>query len=108
MLKEFRATSTWESSFPWGSGHTAETDPSRRGWRLRGVSSYVAVIGRTGVRGCFTVVPLSGGYDVATHDEIKPEEAFKRLKAGERLVGDAYRQVGTHSGWALELIREFE
>jgi len=109
MLKAFAVSfrQTWDASLPWGNGHTLETDPTKRGWRLRAMSGQLAVIGRTGVPGCLSVVPFDGQYDVAHYDELTPEEAWKRLKAGS-IVADAYQRVGNHSGWALSLIQEIE
>lgn len=116
--KEFKVSHSqrWQSSLPWGNGHTHETDPTRKGWRLKGLE-YVAVMGQTGVAGCVTVVCLTGGYDVGCltdgydvgfHSELKPEEAFRRLKEGEILHADEYRQYPSHGGWALPVIARIE
>jgi len=98
----------WQNTFPWGGGHTHTTDPTKRGWRMKAVSSKLTVIGRTGIPGCMSVLLLSEGFDVAIYDEEKPEDIFRALKDGQRLQADEYKQVGNYSGWALALLQEIE
>lgn len=103
-LKEFRISFRWWDDWA-GGGHTIQTDPTNRGWRcaLLTKGSDVAVLGRRGVPGCFTVQKLSGVLDVAVYDELCPEDLVKRIPPA-----DAYKQVPAIPGWALGLIQEME
>lgn len=111
MFKEFSVSprSQWSASSPWGGGHTTETDPTRKGWRLVASSHQLAVIGQKGVKGCASVMPLSDGrLDVAYHDEAKPEELAARFSKNERVGGDGYLPVDGIPGWGLLVIEEIE
>ena len=107
-LKSF-PLSTWSATSPWGGGHTAETDPTRKGWRLVASSHQLAVIGQKGVKGCASVMPLSDGrFDVAYYDDSKPEEIAARFAKGERVSGDGFTQVTESPGWGLAVIEEID
>lgn len=98
----------WNATFPWGSGHTIETDPTKRGWRMVAISEHLAVIGQKGVPGCISVMPLGRNeLDVAIYDELKPEELDRQLREGT-VYADLFRQTTIHSGWALQFIEEIE
>lgn len=109
MLKEFKISShqMWASTHPFGGGHTIETDPTRRGWRIKS-QGQVAIVGRFGQKGCMSVVTVSGGYDVGTYEDLAPEELSKLFYSGEQVIADGYRTVSEHSGWALPFIHELE
>src|SRR5210317_2169473 len=83
----------WNDTFPWGGGHTTTSDPTKRDWRLKAVSKQLAVISRTGVEGCLSVMIIDNGLDVAFYDEMTLEEVYRRLRSGERLIADEFRQI---------------
>ena len=101
---------TWANSFPWGGGHTLETDPTRRGWRIRAVDADLAVVGRSGNPGCLSVRSSAEGYDVAFYECTPLELAndLKRPVGAREIFACAYRHVGNASGWALPFIQEIE
>lgn len=121
-MQEFTvsAQQSWSATLPWGGGHTVETDPTRRGWRIRAVSHQLAVLGRTGVPGCMSVMPCMvnrssnnpegvPGFDVAFYDTEKPEDVFQSLRDRSEGPGaDAFQQTPDHSGWALPFVEEIE
>lgn len=104
-LNEFTSTTRWWTHL-WGGGHTIETDPTRRGWRAFPAGKADAVlVGRFGVPGCFSAVPLSEGrLDVAFYDEA-PEEVARLWKVGEHPDCD-YLEVQDCPGWALVAIQK--
>lgn len=112
-LNEFTVDSRWwnNPNHQWtGGGHTAETDPTKKGWRAVAFSkgSSFVLIGRKGVPGCFSARLMSDGrIDVAIYDEAVPETAVAALDAKE-LYADVFRQVHGTPGWALEFIQELE
>lgn len=114
MLREFHVSPAdrWRASFPWGGGHTAATDPTRRGWRMKVLAKRsggtVALFGRAGIKGCFVAVPLSGGYDVHFYEDLSPEEREAAFFGPEPAAADYFRIVSGESGWALEPIRLVE
>tara|TARA_R110000751_G_scaffold290496_1_gene397163 strand:+ start:3712 stop:4143 length:432 start_codon:yes stop_codon:yes gene_type:complete len=89
----------------WGGGHTAETDPSRNGWRAR-ATGQVVIVGQPGVAGCATAMWLSDGrIDVALRDET-PKEVYDALQEN-RLLGDTmYHQFPDVSGVGLRIINQ--
>lgn len=110
-LKEFSVSpqQMWESSFPWGGGHTRETDPTRRGWRIRAISAELAVVGRPGVLGCLSVRRMGDGrLDIAMYDEVFPREVDQQLRAKRSTEADAFYVGSPTPGWALPFIRELE
>jgi hypothetical protein len=104
-LKNFTLSPMWWSDWR-GSGHTAETDPGRRGWRaaLLKKGSDLVVVGRRGVAGCLTVRLLGDGrIDVATYDYVAPEALLQGIP-----TADAFKVVDLIPGWALPFIQEIE
>ncbi len=115
-LKEFKAS--WRSNplvvNAWGGGHTHETDPTRRGWRIRPVKENrkgAILFGRPGKPGCFSVVSLSDGeLDIAMYDG-RPEDVSDYLRTGQHCEGSwdpDYHEAKNISGWALEFVQEIE
>ena len=106
MLKPFKVDTTIPA-FMWaGSGHTAETDPCKRGWRLRPIrsKSCIQLLGRRGANGCFTIrVMHDGKLDVAYYLET-PEEVI----SADCHLDAQYICVEYTSGWALPHIRQAE
>jgi len=103
------AKQSWEGTFPWGGGHTRETDPMGRGWRLRAESTTLAVIGRPNMRGCISVRIMSNGeLDVAMYDESTPNEVSGCLREGKRVEADAFYTAQSTPGWALPFLMEIE
>lgn len=113
-LKEFTVSiqSIWSGSSPFGGGHTVETDPTKRGWRLVAVSDELAVIGRKGKPGCFGIRTMSGGdrgkYLIGLYEEEKPEELTELLKEGKTPPPNFYATVDAVSGWILDPIDDLE
>ena len=118
MLKNFTTSNRWWD-FLWGNGHTLETDPTRRGWRaaLSRKGGSVLIVGRRGIRGCFSVMTFDRydyeamefirKLDVAIYDDLTPEEVAQQVNVG-RAVADEYREVDSISGWILPFIQEME
>ena len=110
-LRDFQVSpsSRWDATSPWGGGHTLETDPTRRGWRLRPQpgNPELAVIGRPGKKGCLSAMFLSGGVDVATYDDLDPKTLSERLKLG-KVPADAFKLVPAIPGWVLEFVWDIE
>lgn len=104
----------------WGGGHTPDTIPTSRGWRVRALKkgSHVVLVGRPGVEGCFSAIfvrqsrhpdgfLIGKSYiDVAIYAET-PEEVANRLNGGNA-IDCPYHQLDTCPGWGLEAIRLVE
>lgn len=90
-----------DPSLAWGGGHTVASDPMKEGWRIRAISpsSSGVLVGRRGIAGCFSAMPLSDGQlDVAIYLDT-PEEVSRLFKEGS---ADArYIKVACIPGWAL-------
>lgn len=104
-LKEFSVSPTaWALSI-WGGGHTRETDPSQKGWRVRPLTkgNSIVLVGRRGVEGCFSVQPmLEGDLDIALYQET-PEQVAAMKAAGE-YVDAVFHSVPNTPGWGLTAI----
>ena len=105
-LKNFTVRPTGWAEFIWGGGHTAETDPTRQGWRVRplGEGSSTVLVGRKGIEGCFSARMVGKEVDVAVYLET-PEHVAREFAAG-RVVDARYVQVPSSSGWGLTAIEE--
>jgi hypothetical protein len=105
--KAFTTSNRWWS-FMWGNGHTPQTDPTRQGWRAKSLSkgSRTLLVGKPGVPGCFSAVPLGGVVDVALYEET-PEKVRAHLmkEEGASYCDPTYHQVADISGWGLEALR---
>ena len=109
-LREFTVAPWWQGSLVWGSGHTVETDPTRQGWRVRraGEEPDTALVGRRGVKGCFTAVPDATGHLIVRFFFRTPEELDRAIRSGEQ-VGGWIRTLPHIPGWglsAIELLQE--
>lgn len=108
-LREFKMAPWWRNSLPWGNGHTVDTDPTRKGWRLRqaGRDPDVVLVGRANVEGCFSVRPLEdGGLDVAIYLDT-PQYVVRTWKEG-CYCDASYHEIASVDGWGLECIRLLE
>lgn len=108
MLKEFRVSSRPDVATIWGNGHTRETDPMLKGWRV--VTPYpqrpeLLMIGRKGVKGCATILPLPDErLDVAIYYNT-PKEVVDKGSMG---LDPKFVQINNHFGWGLEVLREIQ
>lgn len=105
-LKDFPMATRWWVDWR-GGGHTTATDPGNRGWRAGRAApgSDLVIIGRRGVKGCFSARLLSDGkVDVATYDEMTPEEVAVATKR----YADIFRIVEFVPGWGLQFVDELE
>lgn len=107
-LREFKTDPAWWRLTLWGGGHTSETLPTNRGWRAaKAGGPDVVLVGRKGVKGCFSARPFGEGrLDVAVYGE-SPEEVVSAWKAREYL-DPIYKTVEHVPGWALPFVRELE
>jgi len=104
-LKEFTVSGCWWKDWL-GGGWTPETVPTKRGWRAARCKSLhpdAVLIGRRGVKGCFSVMQYRNLLDVIFYDDLTPEE----VSAGN-VIGDGMFTDTTTPGWALPLIAQCE
>ena len=116
MLKAFPAPILSTLMCVWGGGHTRETDPARKGWRVRaeaeGPRGTVYLIGQRGRPGCATARLVGSDFtgwewDVGIYWETPAE--VSRYVTGEGPFCDArFVQTADVPGWGLEVIREIE
>ena len=110
MLKQFELSPWYRRTFWAGGGHTTETDPTRRGWRLlplRG-NPDVCVLGSKSCSGCFSIRRMTdGGLDVAYYTEDGPQAVAKVLNEGGYLDAQ-YVLIEESWGWGLQLIEQAE
>lgn len=112
-LRQFTASPNWWSINIWGGGHTRETDPTQRGWKAgrpketRQGNPLLILVGRRGVKGCFSVLPVVGILDVLIYDET-PEEIIAQWGRHETPVYSHAMRVDNIPGWGLELIELIE
>ena len=81
----------------------------KNGWKILEHRSKngVFILGNPKVKGCFSIVTLMGGLDVAYYLDQSPKEIDQAI--AKRSVGDAeYIQVKMDDGWALPLIEAAE
>ena len=101
----------WANTFPFGGGHTTETDPTRRGWKFRAQGACV-LFGRKGIKGCFSAMSLGDGrLDVALYEDHTPREVsewLKKERGNREELDPLYKQVHSTSGWALFFIQVLE
>jgi hypothetical protein len=97
----------------WGGGHTAETDPTKKGWRSRpvGDSGRLWLVGQPGKAGCASVMIIPerpGIADVAVYLESPKEVESWLLTPRDTRTGlDArYIQFPAISGVGLRIIIE--
>lgn len=121
MLKNFAISplSAWAASGPWGGGHSADTDPTRKGWRVipQKGNTNLAVLGQAGVPGCASVLFLEGTetLGVGIHS-LAPDvisSMYTAAHAGpltlsKMVVADEYVSIGYIPGWGLEVIALIE
>jgi len=98
-------------NYAWGTGHTLETDPTRKGWRCRPnqPGSICALLGRPGTVGCASVIYIRDGeLDVALYLET-PKVAHEAINGGRaHLLDPFYFQVPDLPGWGLKVINRIE
>ena len=105
-LKSFSANSSRLSGI-WGGGHTAATDPTKRGWACRRVKGLdVWMVGQKGVAGCVSLVDLGTAWDVAMYAET-PAEALALIQSGTRPTA-RYSGVPKLTGFGLRVIALIE
>jgi len=115
-LRQFTASPNWWSINIWGGGHTLETDPTQRGWKagrpketMQG-NPLLILVGRRGVKGCFSVLPCSEGkkLDVLIYDDETPEEIIAQWGRHETPVYSHAMLVDNIPGWGLDVIQDIE
>lgn len=111
MLKEFGidAATLWRNSLPWGGGHTAQTDPTRRGWVMIVMTQDRAVFGRRGVKGSFSATARLGGVVIEFYRDLDVAEARDALRlrnAEPSAIG--FLPSRLRCGWALEGVEFIE
>ena len=95
---------------PFGTGHTPETDPMRKGWfcRLSPFNSGTVYFGRTGHEGTISVNKVGDVVYVLAH-----EESYKDLLEGlsNGIVPESLQSFTTSftgAGWILDILKEVE
>jgi hypothetical protein len=96
----------------WGTGHTADTDPTRKGWRCRPVApgGHCWVVGQKGRKGCASVMLVGERLDVALYLE-DPGDVDRAIRAHEAHVLDPrYVEMAPrpYGGDGLAVIRLIE
>ena len=108
-LTEFTVYDRWWDGL-WGGGHTAETDPSRRGWRaqLSHKGSKVLLIGQRMTAGCASVMRLSDGrLHVCVYDDATPETIAAAVREGRPTpIADCVFVRTDTPGWGLYVLDE--
>lgn len=116
MLKDFQISDhhRWSVTHPWGGGHTHETNPTQRGWRMVPMKHCV-MIGRRSHKGCISMQELSNCYDVAVYEGECPKqvERWLRMSIADRkeaglYFDPMYKQVSPTPGWALPFVQLLE
>ena len=106
---KFSVSDRWWDGI-WGGGHTAETVPTRHGWRaaLTAKGSKVLVIGRRTIRGCASVMRLSDGrLDVSVYDDATPEEIAACVRERRSVpLADVILQTEAYPGWGLAVLEK--
>jgi hypothetical protein len=124
LLKHTREMSSWL-----GGGHTVDTDPTQRGWRMwnlagvEGARYEFVLVGRKGMNSCFTARTTDEGQidvymfegDMTDHvREVVMDDTIITGWTGE-CTGNKYsiqygriNTIDYHPGWALSIIAELE
>lgn len=104
-MKEFTVSGCWWQDWL-GGGWTPETVPTAKGWRAAKAESLIpeaVLIGRKGVKGCFSAVKYRDLVDIMFYDDRTPEEVVAgAVKADDSTV------VPFIPGWAVQLIQQME
>jgi hypothetical protein len=106
VLKDFIVSR--EFVCPFGSGHTLETDPTKKGWKIRSLykGSEVWLIGRPGIQGCATAQYTVGGQ---IGIKLFPEATPLEVATGKTQMHAEYDMVRPDiSGWALYILDKLE
>lgn len=125
LLKYSHEMSIWL-----GNGHTVDTDPTKRGWRMWNIAAdpkrntfEVVLVGRKGKEGCFVASMCDdGAICVIPHAFDLTDHVREVLVTGKnphgveggvvQYIGGRYNEMGgltpLHSGWALPIIAEIE
>ena len=110
----FNTTTRW-FEFWAGNGHTIDTDPTRKGWKVkqvRGRKDQLVIMGRVvdgkQLAGCASILPLSDGrLDVAIYEDLTPKEVLDTWANGD-YIDCPYFQIKDVSGWGLAVISRIE
>lgn len=91
----------------WGGGHTPASVPTAQGWRVvrstTAAGSPRLLVGRRGMPGCFSAMPLSDNrVDVCLYEET-PEEVSAAWKQRVPLDG-MFKVVSAYPGWGLSVL----
>jgi hypothetical protein len=101
----FQYSKAVDSYLVWGSGHTAETDPTRQGWRCKlAYESGPLLVGQRGREVCATLRSLGcGKWDVAIYWDTPEEVVAQRCR-----IDASFHEVDDVPGWGLSVIRLIE
>lgn len=108
-LNEFKAQDRgwWNNpNHQWtGGGHTTETDPTKKGWKAfrHPTERDTVVIGRRGVKGCFTGLLLTGIIGISIYRDNTVEEVLENKAAEPKEL----TFIDDSPGWALEYTTQF-
>ena len=113
LLKHTTEMSSWI-----GGGHTVDTDPTNRGWRMWNIAGVegkryeCVLVGRRGMVGCFTArLNDEGDMCIVEFKFDKTEHVREWIVNDNNEHGcepDCIRDMDHHPGWALSIIAEIE
>ena len=111
VLRDFKVSANWWNLDIWGNNHTILTDPTKKGWRAfrAPINAKLVLVGRKGVKGCFTALLLSNNkIDVLIYDDFTPEEVIAIWEKNERPLFDDSMMLDNICGWGLSVISNIE
>ena len=121
FLQQLESPPWWYLSSPWGNGHTVETDPTQRGWRikaLKAISPETVLIGQRGIPGCAICTPpwegeAHGNVFVQILQETPNEVSRLASKSGFEAIAHLTdpatdMEPEEKSGWGLAVVRAIE
>jgi len=91
-----------------GGGHTIDTDPTKRGWRLKPSIEGFYILGNMSCSTCFSIQRMDNDIlDVVTYEETTPRDIDKQLRGAKSgaCYNPIFQKVRDIPGWALPLIR---
>lgn len=110
-LANFHTSGHWSDDWT-GNGHTTDTDPTRKGWKVKKVKNHpelvvlgLVVEGRQQV-GCASIRQLGDKMDVVVYVFETPAEVVEAFD-NDGIEG-MYHMIPSVSGWGLAVIRLIE
>ena len=96
--------------FPYGGGHTCETNPMNKGWQIKKMHERIYLVARPDHKACFSISLHDEFFDVAYYPDHTGREVFKMIKERKNYVDVVFYAIPRPAtpGWMLGMLLQAE